>query len=147
MDKVKICLGLLCFYGAQIILAYFCFAFLMFFVFRGRCSTLWALKCKLCGRCAILCGPWSVDFVVRAQYFVDLEVQISWQAQYFVDLEVQILWQVRSNLWALKCKFCGRCSTLWALKCKFCNRRSTLWTLKAKSHRSQKSRKPKANRS
>ena len=45
------------------------------FVFRGGRSTLWTLKCRL----------W------QAQYFVDVEVQISWQAQDF-GLGVQISW-------------------------------------------------------
>ena len=30
---------------------------------------------------------------VQVQYFVNIEVQISWQVQYFVDLEVQISWR------------------------------------------------------
>ena len=42
------------------------------FVFRGRRSTLWTLKCRFRGRCrtfvagAGLCGPWSADFVAGA---------------------------------------------------------------------------------
>ena len=34
-------------------------------------------------------------FSSQAQYFVDLEVQISWQVQDFVDVEVQFSWQVQ----------------------------------------------------
>ena len=63
----------------------------LFFVFRGRCSTLWTLQCTFRGRCRTL---WmlkgrGVQISWQAQDFVDLEVQISWQAQDFVDVEVQ----------------------------------------------------------
>ena len=32
------------------------------------------------------------------QYFVDLEVQNSWQVQYFVELEMRIAWQVQYSV-------------------------------------------------
>ena len=49
----------------------------------------------------------------QVQYFVDLAKHISWQVQDFVGLGVQSLWQAQDFLWALKCRFRGRCSTLW----------------------------------
>ena len=51
----------------------------------------------------------------QVQYFVDLAKHISWQVQDFVGLGVQSLWQAQDFLWALKCKFRGRCSTFLAL--------------------------------
>ena len=60
-----------------------------FFVFRGRCSTLWTLQVQNIVAGAGLCG----DFVAGAGLCLDVEVQISWQVQDFVGLGAQISWQ------------------------------------------------------
>ena len=46
----------------------------------------------------------EVQISWQVQDFVGLGVQISWQAQDFVDLEVQISWQVQDFV-ALECRF------------------------------------------
>ena len=77
-------------------------AVLLFFVLRGKCSTLWTLKCRFRGRHSTLR---SLKCRFRGRC---------------------------STLWTLKCKFCGRCSTLCTLKCRLRGTRSTLWTLNCK---------------
>ena len=68
---------------------------LLFFVFRGKGSTLWTLKCRFRGRHSNL-RSLKCKFCGR-----------------------------RSTLGSLKCKVRGRHSTLWTLKCKFRGRCSS----------------------
>ena len=72
----------------------------------------------------------DLEMQISWQYFVGLEVEISWQAQFFVDLEVQkfrgrqyfvdremqIAWQAQ---FLLTLRFFVAGSTLWTLKCIF----------------------------
>ena len=95
--------------GRDLIFDFLLFFDFSFFVFRGGYSTFWTLQSTFRGRRRALWACGSAELVAGAGLFVGLGVQILWQAQDF--------------LWALKCRFRGRCSTLWPLECR-CSRRA-----------------------
>ena len=90
-------------YGCEYIsVCFFVFFGRFFFVFRGRCSTLWTLECRVCQAQDFL---WALKCRFRGRC---------------------------STLWPLACRFCGRRRTLWTLKCRFRGRCRTLWVWKCR---------------